>query len=141
MDAYINYFQDNSTLLIIIMFIIVSIILSCMSTITPSQIDTNFGKYTDINGVVKIISKLPIELSCVSLEAEYSPPCTENVPVTCHGMFLVNGNVIHPDGTKTDITNVVTDAISFAEVDKVIYQIKLDHATPEQVKEKVDGLN
>lgn len=89
-------------------------------------------------GVVKAIAKLPMEIECVSLEAVYTPACTENVPITCHGMFLVNGHVVHPDGTN-EITNVVTEAISFSEVDKVIYKIKLENATPEQVKAKVDG--
>lgn len=115
--------------------------LSCMSIIVPSHADTSFGKYTDINGIVRAIIKLPIDISCVSLEAVYNPGCSENVPITCHGMFLVNGHVVQPDGTKNEISNVVTDAISFSEVDKVIYQIKLEYATPEQVKIKVDGLN
>jgi hypothetical protein len=111
-----------------------------MSTVIPSHADTSFGKYTDTNGVVKAIAKLPMEIECVSLEAVYTPACTENVPITCHGMFLVNGHVVHPDGIN-EITNVVTEAISFSEVDKVIYKIKLENATQEQVKAKVDGLN
>lgn len=140
MDTY-TYFQDNYTLFILIMFVMVCITLSCISSIFPSHADTSFGKYTDINGVLKSIPKLPVKISCISLEAMYSPSCSENVPITCQGMFLVNGHVIQADGTSSEITNVVTDAISFLEIDKVVYNIELDHAKPDQVKTKVDGLN
>ena len=129
-------------LLFILLLLLTILIFSCIScTYSPSNFGL-YGNYVDIYGNNQPINSLPIQFKALSAHAEYNPPCKDDIPISCSGMFLLNCNILDNSGNiLTNLKNIVTQSISLGKYKGTIYDITLDNANSEQVQTQVNSLN